>query len=63
MALIIKALDISMTDFFNSPFFDFSTLEIEEKLSHTATIVKESQKWLELMKLSDDIKSILKVQL
>ena len=38
-------------------------LEIEEKLSHTATIVKESQEWLELMKLSDDIKSILKVQL
>ncbi|MBR2989191.1 MAG: helix-turn-helix transcriptional regulator [Clostridia bacterium] len=31
MALIIRALDISMTDFFDSDLFNFDTLEIEEK--------------------------------
>ena len=31
MALIIKALDMSMSEFFNSDFFNFNTLEIEEK--------------------------------
>lgn len=31
MALIIRALNISMSEFFNSPFFDFSDLEIQEK--------------------------------
>lgn len=31
MALIIKALDMSMTEFFNSNYFDFNTLDIEEK--------------------------------
>lgn len=31
MALIIKALGMTMTEFFNSKFFDFETLEIEEK--------------------------------
>lgn len=31
MALIIRALDISMAEFFNSELFDFNKLEIEEK--------------------------------
>ena len=31
MALIIRALDMSMTEFFNSELFDFEKLEIEEK--------------------------------
>ena len=31
MALIIRALGISMADFFNSPLFDFDSLEIELK--------------------------------
>ena len=31
MALIIRALGISMADFFNSPLFDFDSLEIEDK--------------------------------
>lgn len=31
VALIIRALNISMADFFNSPLFDFETLEIKEK--------------------------------
>ena len=31
MALIIKALGLSMTEFFDSEFFDFEELEIEEK--------------------------------
>lgn len=31
ITLIIKALDMSMTEFFNSKYFDFDTLEIEEK--------------------------------
>ena len=31
MALIIRALDMSMTDFFNSEFFDFDKLNIDEK--------------------------------
>ena len=31
MALIIKALNMSMSDFFNSDLFDFDKLEIEEK--------------------------------
>ena len=31
ITLIIKALDMSMTDFFDSELFDFNTLEIEEK--------------------------------
>lgn len=31
IALIIKALDISMTEFFNSELFNFKNLEIEEK--------------------------------
>ena len=31
MALIIRALDITMTEFFNSELFDFEKLEIEEK--------------------------------
>lgn len=31
MALIIRALGISMQDFFDSEYFDFKTLEIEEK--------------------------------
>ena len=31
MVLIIRALDISMTEFFDSELFDFEKLEIEEK--------------------------------
>ena len=31
MALIIRALDISMSAFFDSEFFNFAKLEIEEK--------------------------------
>lgn len=31
ISLIIKALDTSMSEFFDSPLFDFSNLEIEEK--------------------------------
>ena len=31
MALIIRALDISFSEFFNSPLFDFGNLEIKEK--------------------------------
>lgn len=31
MALIIKALDMSMAKFFDSNLFDFENLEIEEK--------------------------------
>lgn len=31
MALIIRALDISMTKFFDSELFNFEKLEIEEK--------------------------------
>ena len=31
ISLIIKALDISMSEFFDSPLFDFTSLEIEEK--------------------------------
>ena len=31
MALIIRALDITMTEFFNSDLFSFDQLEIEEK--------------------------------
>lgn len=31
MALIIKALDMSMAEFFNSELFNFEKLEIEEK--------------------------------
>ncbi len=31
IALIVKALDMSMTEFFNSELFDFNNLEIEEK--------------------------------
>ena len=31
MALIIQALGISMSEFFNSSLFDFNTLEIDEK--------------------------------
>ena len=31
MALIIRALGITMTQFFDSELFDFETLEIEEK--------------------------------
>ena len=31
ITLIIKALNMSMTEFFNSDFFDFDKLEIEEK--------------------------------
>ncbi len=31
MALIIKALDMSMAEFFNSELFDFTKLEIDEK--------------------------------
>ncbi len=31
MALIIKALGLSMSEFFDSKFFDFDILEIEEK--------------------------------
>ena len=31
MALIIKALGISMAEFFDSEYFDFDNLEIEEK--------------------------------
>ncbi len=31
MALIIKALGMSMTEFFNSPLFDFNNLDIKEK--------------------------------
>lgn len=30
MALIIRALDVSITDFFNSPIFNFDNLEIED---------------------------------
>lgn len=29
MALIIRSLGVSITEFFNSPVFDFETLEIE----------------------------------
>ena len=32
-------------------------LELEEKTSGGATEVRESQEWLELMKLADEIKS------
>lgn len=31
ITLIIKALDLSISEFFDSPLFDFSSLEIEEK--------------------------------
>lgn len=31
MALIIRALGLTMKEFFDSEFFDFETLEIEEK--------------------------------
>lgn len=31
MALIIRALDMSMAEFFSSELFNFETLEIEEK--------------------------------
>lgn len=31
VVLIIKALDVSMEEFFNSEFFSFDNLEIEEK--------------------------------
>ncbi len=31
MALIIRALDITMAEFFDSPLFDFEKIEIEEK--------------------------------
>ena len=31
MALIIRALGLNMSEFFNSEFFDFDKLEIEEK--------------------------------
>ena len=31
MALIIRALNMSMSEFFDSKFFDFEILEIEEK--------------------------------
>ena len=31
MALIIRALGMSMAEFFDSPLFDFAKLEIEEK--------------------------------
>ena len=31
MALIIRALGLTMSEFFNSEFFDFDKLEIEEK--------------------------------
>lgn len=31
ITLIIKALGLSIADFFNSPLFDFNYLEIEEK--------------------------------
>ena len=31
MALIIRALDMPMAEFFDSEFFDFEKLEIEEK--------------------------------
>ena len=31
MALIIRALGITMTEFFDSPLFDFNKLEIKEK--------------------------------
>ena len=31
MALIIKALDMSMTEFFDTEFFNFDKLEIKEK--------------------------------
>ncbi len=31
MALIIRALGMSMTEFFDSDYFDFGKLEIEEK--------------------------------
>lgn len=34
-------------------------LEIEHKSSNTATEVRESQEWLDLMKLADEIKSKL----
>lgn len=30
MALIIRELGVSMTDFFNSPVFDFNKLDIED---------------------------------
>ena len=30
IALIIKSLDISITDFFNSPVFDFDNLDIDD---------------------------------
>ncbi|MBR6779337.1 MAG: helix-turn-helix transcriptional regulator [Clostridia bacterium] len=31
IALIVKALDMSMSEFFNSELFDFDKLDIEEK--------------------------------
>ncbi len=31
MAIIIKALGMTMAEFFDSQYFDFNTLEIEEK--------------------------------
>ena len=31
MALIVKALNMSFSEFFNSEYFDFKNLEIEEK--------------------------------
>ena len=31
ITLIIKALDLSISEFFDSPLFDFNNLEIEEK--------------------------------
>lgn len=31
MALIIRALGMSMTEFFNSEYFDFDNLEMDEK--------------------------------
>ncbi len=31
IALIIRALDVSFSEFFNSPYFDFEKLEIKEK--------------------------------
>ncbi len=31
IALIIRALDMSMAEFFSSEFFDFETVEIEDK--------------------------------
>lgn len=31
MALIMRALDVTMAEFFDSPLFDFNQLEIKEK--------------------------------